>query len=94
MIEINKKQDCCGCTACAAICPKDAIVMKEDNEGFLYPAVDRNVCVNCRLCEQVCPIKNYRSKSSNPEQKAAIVQNKDQNICRQSTSGGAFTPIC
>lgn len=93
MIEVNKKQDCCGCTACAAICPKDAIIMKEDNEGFLYPEVDRNVCVNCRLCEQVCPIKNYRSKSSNPKQKAAIVQNKDQNICRQSTSGGAFTPI-
>ena len=41
MIEVNKKQDCCGCTACAAICPKDAIIMKEDNEGFLYPTVDK-----------------------------------------------------
>lgn len=47
MIEINKKQDCCGCTACEAICPKDAIVMKEDNEGFLYPTVDKSRCVEC-----------------------------------------------
>lgn len=93
MIEIKKKQDCCGCTACAASCPKDAIIMKEDKEGFLYPSIDGNVCVNCRLCEQVCPIINYRNNPSNPKQKAAIVQNKDQDICRQSTSGGAFTPI-
>ena len=45
MIEVNKKQDCCGCTACAAICPKDAIIMKEDNEGFLYPTVDKETCM-------------------------------------------------
>ena len=46
MIEVNKKQDCCGCTACAAICPKDAIIMKEDNEGFLYPTVDKETCID------------------------------------------------
>ena len=52
MIEVNKKQDCCGCTACAAICPKDAIIMKEDNEGFLYPTVDKETCINCRSEER------------------------------------------
>ena len=53
MIEVNKKQDCCGCTACAAICPKDAIIMKEDNEGFLYPTVDKETVLI------VVPVKGF-----------------------------------
>lgn len=92
MIEINKKQDCCGCTACAAICPKDAIVMKEDNEGFLYPAVDKETCINCGMCERVCPIIHI-AKENSFEQVAYIVQNKDPKILRESTAGGAFTAI-
>lgn len=58
MIEINEKTNCCGCTACAAICPKDSIVMKEDDEGFLYPVVDKETCIDCGACERVCPIQN------------------------------------
>lgn len=92
MIEIKNKQDCCGCTACAAICHKDAIVMKEDEEGFLYPQVNQEICVNCGACERVCPIIN--SKKEEPfKQEAYIVQNKDAVILRESTAGGAFTAI-
>ncbi len=40
MIEITEKQNCCGCTACESICPKECIQMKADEEGFLYPVVD------------------------------------------------------
>lgn len=93
MIEINEKQDCCGCTACAAICPKNAIALKEDNEGFLYPSIDKEICINCGACDRVCPITNFRAKETNSNQKAVILQNKDLEICRQSTSGGSFTPI-
>lgn len=92
MIELKKKQDCCGCTACAAICPKDSIVMKEDEEGFLYPAVDKETCVNCGACERVCPIINTK-KEEFFEQAAYIVQNKDTTVLRESTAGGAFTAI-
>lgn len=92
MIEINKKQDCCGCTACAAICPKNAIVMKEDEEGFLYPTVDKETCVNCGACERVCPIM-YTKKEEPFEQAAYIVQNNDATILRESTAGGAFSAI-
>lgn len=52
MIEIKKKTDCCGCTACFNICPAKAITMDADEEGFLYPAVDRQKCVECGLCEK------------------------------------------
>lgn len=91
MIEITDKSQCCGCTACSSICPKKAIEMKQDEEGFLYPVVDKSKCVNCGLCDKVCPIKNNKKKSF--EQKGYILNNKDENIRKDSTSGGAFTPI-
>ena len=51
MIKIEKKEDCCGCTACANICPKQAITMKPDPEGFLYPVVNEENCINCGVCD-------------------------------------------
>ena len=33
----KRKEECCGCTACYAICQKEAISMVEDEEGFEYP---------------------------------------------------------
>lgn len=53
----ERKELCCGCTACYAICPKRAIDMIEDADGFEYPEIDRNKCVGCRLCKKVCPIR-------------------------------------
>lgn len=52
-----RKEDCCGCTACYAICPTEAISLKEDEEGFEYPTIDSEKCVRCYECVKVCPIK-------------------------------------
>ena len=54
-IEIVEKNDCCGCSACSQKCPKNAITMKENEEGFLYPEIDKEKCINCGLCSKVCP---------------------------------------
>lgn len=51
------KENCCGCTACVAICPKNAIFMEMDVEGFLYPNVNILKCIKCYLCLSVCPFK-------------------------------------
>lgn len=51
----KEKNQCCGCTACYAICPVSAIEMKSDEEGFFYPLVDEKKCINCGMCKKVCP---------------------------------------
>lgn len=53
----KNKKDCCGCTACYAICPKSAIYMKEDEEGFEYPHINEKQCIGCHMCLKACPIK-------------------------------------
>lgn len=92
MITIKNKKDCCGCAACYSICPKNCIEMKADEEGFLYPNVNKNICINCGLCEKVCPIIN-RTLEKKTKQEGYLVQIKDEKIRAESTSGGAFTAI-
>ena len=58
MINITRKEDCCGCGACFDACSKNAIVWEPDHEGFSYPRVDTSKCVKCGLCNKVCPIEN------------------------------------
>lgn len=53
----TKKDQCTGCTSCVSICPKRAIYMKKDSEGFFYPVIESSKCVNCNLCDKVCIIK-------------------------------------
>ena len=55
-----RKEDCCGCTACYAICSKSAVNMIEDEEGFKYPKVDTEKCIRCYMCLKVCPIKEAK----------------------------------
>ena len=90
MIEIRDKSRCCGCTACANICPKQAIEMKEDEEGFLYPVIDMKKCVNCGLCEKVCPIINEANEQNKAESYIYACQTSNQDIRKKSTSGGTF----
>ena len=54
----KRKEECCGCYACYSVCPKDAISMNEDIEGFVYPSIDFAKCIRCHACRRVCPIKN------------------------------------
>lgn len=53
----EKRENCCGCTACFAICPVQAISMLPDEEGFLYPVVDAEKCIRCYKCISVCAFK-------------------------------------
>ena len=89
MINIINKQDCCGCNGCVQACPKQCISMQEDHEGFLYAKVDMDLCIDCSLCEKVCPVINQGVKSKPIEVYAA--KNKDEITRKNSSSGGIFT---
>lgn len=89
MISIKLKQDCCGCSACAQICPNRCVTMTSDEEGFLYPQVDERKCVDCGLCETVCPVINRYEPQMPIESIAAF--NQDEKIRLSSSSGGVFS---
>ena len=87
------KENCCGCGACANSCSKNAIKMTVGSDGFLYPLIDTALCVECGKCEKSCPFLSDVKQSDLSTPKAYIVQNKNKEILKQSTSGGAFTAI-
>lgn len=88
MIHIINKSECCGCNACIQRCPKKCITMHEDEEGFLYPIVDQSICIDCGLCEKVCPVINP-NEPRRPLQVLAA-KNKDEDQRLRSSSGGIF----
>lgn len=90
----ENKTNCCGCTACMNICPKKAITMQEDNEGFLYPVIDEKKCIQCGLCEKVCAFQNGSSISERLDQICVYAaKNKSDDLRLKSSSGGMFLTI-
>ena len=51
------RSECCGCTACAVVCPRDAVAMEPDEAGFASPVVDAALCIRCLKCEDACVFK-------------------------------------
>ena len=88
MINIINKENCVGCNACVQRCPVSCISMNEDEQGFLYPKVDISKCIDCGLCERVCPVLN-QGEPREPI-KVYAARNKDVEILRTSSSGGIF----
>lgn len=91
MINIQDKKDCCGCSACVQKCPKHCISMQEDKEGFLYPKINLSLCIDCGLCEKVCPVLNQNDIRKPIKVYAA--KNPCDEIRIQSSSGGIFTML-
>lgn len=91
-MRIENLLSCSGCHACFSVCPKSAISMSENNEGFLYPQIDNGKCIKCGLCEKTCPAITP-IKKENEDTKAYAAINKNEVIRLDSSSGGIFTAI-
>lgn len=91
MITIANKNECSGCTACMASCPRNAISMIADDNGFQYPSVNSEACIDCSICDKACP---FQKPLKTPETREAYaIKHKDQEVLKNSTSGGIFTAV-
>jgi coenzyme F420-reducing hydrogenase beta subunit len=90
-LSTGDKKECFGCGACFNACPKHAIIMQQDNEGFLYPTVNSEKCVSCNLCHNVCP--QEKGQKYYEISKAFVGYNLEYNVRKESSSGGAFKSI-
>lgn len=88
--QLAPRERCTGCAACCNGCPKGAIRMVPDREGFLYPQVTDG-CVQCGHCTHICPVLKQREPRTEPA--AFIVWNGDEAVRRDSTAGGAFSAL-
>lgn len=88
-INITEKAQCCGCSSCVQKCPRQCISLISDEEGFLYPKVNKSACIDCGICEKVCPLL-IEAKVVEPL-KVLSAYNLDEQIRLKSSSGGIFT---
>ena len=89
----NNKSECCGCMACVDSCPKNAIKVKYDYQGFLYPRIDQKLCVECGKCKTVCAFQNGMSDNMSCEKEVYACKHKNDDERKNSSSGGIYTAI-
>ena len=88
---VKNKADCCGCYACYNICPVNAIDMCSDEEGFWYPVILQDKCINCRQCEIVCPAINQPDVFPMKSAFGCYANNEEELM--SSSSGGVSAII-
>ena len=91
-LDSGKKTECFGCEACAQICSVLAITMVEDDEGFCYPIIDGDKCIECGQCRSVCP-HTHVPEYQKDDKYVFGGYHKDEMTRFESTSGGAFSAI-
>lgn len=86
----EEKEECCGCTACVNICPKNAIKMYKDENGFFYPKINYSLCVSCGICKKTC---SYQSDIQEKDYQNVYAATSKDNEIYNSSSGGIFVSI-
>ena len=88
---------CCGCAACEQVCPKHCIQMKPDEEGFLYPVIDTESCVDCGVCVKRCPVLSLKPAGNTPKVFAARTESELEAMFGskyvQSDTRGVYTEV-
>lgn len=89
--KLPDNNQCCGCTSCEVICPRNAIKIVADQKGFLNSIIDKTKCIKCKRCEKACPILKKKEKDNIRKVYAAYTTSKA--IIMNSSSGGLSREI-
>lgn len=81
-------EECTGCLGCIDICKVGALDVETMEDGFIYPKIDKDKCVECGKCISVCSFKNPIKKLYPQDTYIAISSDVTNTI--NSTSGGIF----
>ena len=92
MIRLEEERTCCGCAACAKACPAACITMREGTLGAALPEVDEARCLECGLCERVCPMRQ-KSERGVFEPRAYAAYSRDEDVRFRGSSGGMFETL-
>lgn len=92
MVKLADKKQCTGCSACNDVCPKNAISMEYDTEGFRYPVINFEKCIKCHLCERKCPALNLKD-IERPYIKTYAGYSDKHDVLMNTTSGGVATEL-
>lgn len=90
--DITAKRGCTSCQMCAAVCPKNAISIGLDADGFYRPTVDDDLCIDCSLCTKVCYKFEEKIAFFGTDKLAKTIlygaSAKQKDVVENTTSGG------
>lgn len=88
MDQICKRELCTGCGMCTLVCPKQCIILQQNSEGFLYPEIHVEQCIDCKKCKRMCPANH--AIDTVPYKKVYAAWSKNSKTKQNSSSGGIF----
>lgn len=91
MSSIVPTDHCTACNLCTSVCPKNCVSLKRKSDGTLVAEKDDAVCINCGLCEKLCP--SLSAPAYNQVREAYAAWSKDEEVFRNSASGGIAAEI-
>ena len=84
------KATCYSCSQCVDVCPTSSLQMEKDERGFFYPVLNKDSCINCRMCRESCM---YHHKNEKRTYKLYAVQNTSVEVLEKCQSGGLFDAV-
>lgn len=82
---------CTGCGACVSVCPRNALTLNYNEEGFYIPYLDQSACIGCGLCNKSCQAINPATVTDTDSRHIFMAKAADKSLVKASSSGGAFS---